>query len=252
MSTAQRNRGAFEVSGNDARLTSPSRRSPVLATRSGRRRSWSAVTLSALLVVASGLAVAAWGLHAGQKESVVTVRGDLVEGHVIERSDLASASVAGVGDSIPLAQIDTVVGKTTTVDLVAGQILTGAAITSSTMPAPGQAMVGLSLDPTRVPVLGLAAGDRVDVIAVPGPQDAGVSVATDGGQGDLDAPEVLATGAFVFSAQGDAVTGGQLQVTVVVASDAAARIAAYSTQDRLALVVTADGDGPGAEATGAP
>ena len=38
-----------------------------------RNRSWGLVTLAALLVVGLGLAVAAWGLHVGQKESVLAI-----------------------------------------------------------------------------------------------------------------------------------------------------------------------------------
>ena len=43
---------------------------------------------------------------------------------MIERGDLVSTSVSGVAEAIPVGDIDTVVGQTAAVDLVAGQILT--------------------------------------------------------------------------------------------------------------------------------
>lgn len=198
-----------------------------------RNRSWGLVTLAALLVVGLGLVVAAWGLHAGQKESVLAAGKPVAKGQVIERSDLVSTSVAGVAGSIPVAQIDTVVGKTASVDLVAGQILTAPMYTSSAVPDAGQAVIGLALDPTRVPGAGLDPGDQVDVIAVPGGDDPRADPAA------IDAPEVLAGGAQVYDVSGATAAGGQILVTLIVEAKDAARIAAYSTQNRVAVVETA-------------
>ena len=54
------------------------------------------MTLAALLVVGLGLAVAAWGLRAGEKDSVLAVRTPIAKGHQIDRADLVSTSVAAV------------------------------------------------------------------------------------------------------------------------------------------------------------
>jgi hypothetical protein len=159
------------------------------------------VTLAALLVLGTGLAVAAWGLHAGEKTQVLAVGSPVAKGQMISRAQLVSISVAGVAQALPVTAIDEVVGKTATVDLVTGQVLTAAMVTDMPVPAAGQAVVGLSLDPTRVPGAGLAAGDSVTVIAVPdGEADNGTSTAS------LDAPEVLAEGAQVY----DVSVGGDL------------------------------------------
>jgi len=214
-------------------LLTGGRRAATGPQRGTRNRSWGLVTLAALLVLGTGLGVAAWGLHAGQKESVLAVSKPIAKGHVIERDDLVSTSVSGVNGSIPVAQIDTVVGKSAMVALVDGQILTGPMLTSSPVPAVGESTIGLALDPTRVPGTGLDPGDVVDVIATP---------AADAAQADpaaLDAPEVLAKGAEVYSVGGESTAGGQVLVTLVVDASDAARIAAYSTQNRVALVETA-------------
>lgn len=198
-----------------------------------RQRSWGLVTVAALSVLGTGLAVAAWGLHAGQKESVLAIGGPVAEGQVIARNDLVSTSVSGVSGAIPVSEINTVMNQTAIVDMVEGQILTAEMFAASAVPAAGQATVGLALDPARVPGAGLGPGDVVDVIAVPG---------GDSAQQDpegLDTPEALAEGASVYSVEGAATAGGQVLVTLVVDASDAARISAYSTQNRVAVVETA-------------
>jgi len=204
------------------------------APRGGRRhRSWGLVTVAALCVLGSGLAVAAWGLHAGQKESVVAVGAPVAKGQVIARDDLVSTSVSGVSGAIPVSEIDEVVDQTAAVDLVDGQILTSQMFAASPVPSAGQAAVGLALDPARVPGSGLRAGDVVDVLAVPGN---GVALKDPAA---LDTPEVLAADATIYSVEGVATAGGQVLLTVVVDASDAARLSAYSTQNRVAVVETA-------------
>jgi hypothetical protein len=197
------------------------------------------VTLAALLVLGTGLAVAAWGLQAGSKESVLAIGKPVAKGQVIDREELVSTSVAGVKGTIAVEQLGTVVGKTAAVDLVKGQILTSAMFATSPVPAAGESVVGLALDPTRVPEAGLDPGDVVDVIAVPAGDNKDPAA--------LDSPEVLAEAALVYDVAGETTTGGQVLVTLVVDASDAARIAAYSTQNRVAVVETAPS---GAEKTG--
>jgi len=217
-------------------------RRPATGRPAPRTRSWGLVVLAALLVVGTGLGVAAWGLRVGDKESVLAVGQPIAKGQVIDRGDLVSASVAGIDAAIPVAELDSVVGKTASVDLVHGQVLTSDMFTSSPVPAAGESVIGLALDPTRVPGAGLDSGDFVDVVAVPGGDDAQADPAA------LDAPEVLAAAAEVYDVGGTATAGGQVLVTLVVYAKDAARIAAYSTQNRVAVVETAP---TGADETGA-
>ena len=230
-----------DTDGTKARTRAPAEsllaggRRAATGTQSGgrRHRSWGLVTLAALLVVGTALAVAAWGLHAGQRESVLTIGQPVAKGHTIVREDLVSTAVSGVPGAIPVDQVSSVVGKTAVVDLVDGQILTAGMLTSSPVPAEGQATVGLALDPARVPGAGLDAGDVVDVIAVP------VSDSAQSDPGALNTPEVLVRGAQVFAVQGAATGGGQVLVTLVVPSTSSARVAAYAAQNRVAVVETA-------------
>ena len=196
-----------------------------------RPRSKSLIVLAALLVVGCGLAVATLVTNAGQQQSVLAVGAAVTKGHVLERADLTSQSVAGLPDAILVEDVDDVVGKSATVDLVPGQVLTEAMVSSAMTPGEGQAVVGLALDPTRAPSAGLDAGDVVDVIAIPDTQGGAKA-----DQAGLDVPTVLASRATVFEVEGSTLDGGQLLVTLVVEDADAAKVAAYSTTGRVAIV----------------
>ena len=180
----------------------------------GRRQNGLAIA-AGLLVLVLALAGAAWGMTAGDKTSVLSISKGVAKGHEITREDLVST------------------GKTAAVDLVEGQILTEAMVTSDPVPAEGESLIGLALDPARVPGSGLAAGDSVDIVAVPAAEQAQADAKA------LDSPTVLADAAQVYDVAGAATSGGQVLVTVVVDDSDSARIAAYSTANRVAIVETA-------------
>ena len=215
----------------------------------GRPRSRSLVLLAALLVLGFALATAYLVTRAGEKVSVLGVGTPIAKGHVIERVDLVSLAVSGIDSAVPVAQTDDIVGKTATVDLVRGQVLTREMFTTVLTPATGQSTVGLALDPTRVPSSGLDPGDLVDVIAVPNGETGGGGGAQRGvrGQGaqsaTLNSPTVLARDATVYAVRGLATDGGKVLLTVVVSSREAGPVAAYSTSDRVAVVEVAAGGG---------
>jgi len=193
------------------------------------------VTVAALLVVVCGLGFALLLSQAGDKTAVLTVREPLAKGQVIEQSNLVSAEVSGAAGAIETSDSGAVVGKIAAVDLVAGQILNRDMVTSDPIPGKGKATVGLSLDPTRVPSSGLKSGSVVNVVAVPGGDNAGAVE-------ELDAPELLADGAEVYAVDGASTEGGGLLVTLIVDSSDSARLAAYSTSNRVAIVETSPAD----------
>lgn len=202
-----------------------------------KSRSKSLIVLAALLVLGFGLATAYLVTRAGDKVSVLVVGTEVPKGHVVQREDLVSQSVSGVAGAIPVDQVNDVVGHTATVDLVEGQILTHSMVTSAPTPGEGQALVGLSLDPTRVPSAGLDAGDVVDVIAVSGGEQGGKP-----NQADLDAPTVLSAGATVYSIEGMATDGGQMLLTLLVDEADANKVASYSTSNLVAVVEVSAGN----------
>ena len=203
----------------------------------GRPRSRSLLVLAALLVLGFALATAYMVTRAGDKASVLSVGTPITKGHVIERADLVSLAVSGIAGAVPVEATNDIVGKTATVDLVKGQVLTEDMVTTTPTPATGQSTVGLALDPTRVPSSGLDAGDIVDVIAVPNSETGGGARAT------LNNPTVLARAATVYAVQGLATDGGKVLLTVVVDTREAGPVAAYSTSDRVAVVEVAAAGG---------
>ena len=189
-----------------------------------------------LLVIGAALAVAVVVMQAGDKVEVITIRDGhaLAKGEVIERDDLQSRPVSGIDGAYAAADVDQVVGKTAAVDLVPGQVLLPDMLATELVPGEGESLVGLSLDPARIPATGLQPGDIVDVIAVPEPSGSGRAGAGD--SSELEAPKSLSTGATVYAIDGDGTAGGQQLLTVIVKAEDAARLAAYSTSNRVAVV----------------
>lgn len=198
----------------------------------GRTRSWGLVSLAALLVLGLGLAVAVLVNSAGAKSDVLAVGKSVAKGTVIERGDLVQVNVAGVKGTVPVAQINTVVGQTAAVDFVPGQLVVAGTFTDKATPGPGEAVVGLSLEPSKVPGAGLEAGDLVDLYAVPAAAQAGNA------ETKVDEIVALTKGARVFSVDGDSVTGGTVLVTVVVPEGDAGTISAHSALGRVSVVET--------------
>ena len=201
-----------------------------------RQRRSGLLALAALLIVGSALAGGLLFARAGDTIEVLAVRDAVARGQAITQSNLIARNVSGVPNSIGTASADSVSGKLAAVDLVPGQLLTTTLITSEPFPGPGRALVGLSLGPERVPSAGLAAGDLVDVIAVPAGNNAESS-------DELDAPAILAHQARVHDVKGSATEGGSVLVTVVVEATDASRIAAYSTAGRTAIIETSTTEG---------
>lgn len=194
------------------------------------------ITVAVLLIVVCALGFALLLSQAGHKTAVLAMGKPVPKGQVIERGDLVTTKVAGVPGAIGAADANTVIGKTTAVDLVAGQILNGDMVTSNPIPGKGRATVGLSLDPTRVPSSGMSPGSVVNVVAVPNGENGAPAE-------ELDAPQLLAERAEVYAVDGASTEGGGLLVTLVVDQSDAARIAAYSTSNRVAVVETSPADG---------
>ncbi len=185
------------------------------------------MSAAALLIIGCGLSFALLLAQAGHKTEVLAIGHPVAKGHAVERNDLVTRQVAGVQGVIPIDQVSQIVGKTASVDLVEGQILTPAMVTADPVPGKGRALVGLALDPTQVPTDGLKSGDQIRVIAVPSDNSGG---------GTLDAPPVLSDDATVYSVGGDTVEGGSIAVTVIVDDADAGKIAAYSANKLVAVV----------------
>ena len=194
-----------------------------LPTRSRRVGQWAA----AVLFVLVSMLLAAWvWQQQGDRVEVLVLGEQVPAGHVIERSDLATASVAGVNGAIPIEDVDDVVGSRAAVGLVPGQVLTDELLTTQPVPDEGQRIVGVDLDTSRAP-LGLGAGDVVTVLAVPPSGDASDPEI-------LESPTVLSGAAEVFLV--DRAEGGGTRLSLVVPDADANRVAAFGAAGRIAVV----------------
>ena len=176
----------------------------------------------------------------GDRVDVLAVTHAVPAGATLQRGDLRSVAVAGVDGAIPVADAGSAVGKTTTVGLVPGQLVTDAALTPRPVPAAGQRMVGLLLDSARAPA-GLAPGDVVQVLEAPPSGDA------NGTPRSLAHPQVLAGRATVYAAALS--DGGATRLSVLVPATEAHTVAEYGASGRVTVVqapIGGDAGGTGA------
>lgn len=178
-----------------------------------------------LLAVTLGLVGALLGAFAYRgavvREGVVVMARPLPFGSVVQLSDLREIELPlGSGlASVAWDDVGTVVGQLAATDLRAGQTLTPDSVTPDRVPAPGEAVVGLSVEAGRVPSTALAPRDEVLVITGTG------------------SPPIRAT---VVRA-GDVDVSGRRSVDVLVPQADAEELALASVDDRVAIVLLGRG-----------
>jgi hypothetical protein len=134
----------------------------------GRRRSLPYLLLGVLLVVACTATFLLISLDSGTRQPVLALARAVTVGHVLTAQDLRQVNVAvdpGVS-IVDAGQAASVVGKTMSVSLPAGALLTPDAVGVPAVPVAGQAIASLSLKAGQVPPE-IAPGARVSVVFVP-------------------------------------------------------------------------------------
>jgi hypothetical protein len=192
----------------------------------GRRNpKWIALGIVALCL--GGLLSYVIYARVATETAVVAAAHTVYRGETIEQSDLATITVraGSLPHAIPATQLNGLVGKRAAFDLVEGSVISSAAVTDTTVPAEGRAIIGLKLALGRAPGNLLLPASRVRLIALP--------AAADGSTTDK-----LAGSIFVGSVidQSQAADGTSILVNVDVDAAAAPTIAALAAQDRIAIV----------------
>ena len=170
----------------------------------------------ALAVVSALLATYLYTL-AVSREGVVVAARELPFGTTIQLSDLREVALppdTGLA-TVLWEHVGSLVGQVADTDIRPGQALTADSVSAERSPAPGEAVVGLSLAPGRVPATPLTAGDGVLVVLGDG---GGVSRAVVLQGGELDAT-------------------GRRSLDVVVAQADAAQLAAAAAEDRVSVAL---------------
>lgn len=190
---------------------------PVLPVRRSSRRLLLAVVVG---VVGALLAVYAYRV-AVAREGVVALVRDLPVGSVVQVTDVREVLLppdSGLA-TVAWRDVDGVVGLVVSDGLRAGQVLTPGSVTAEQVPAPGEAVVGLSVEAGRFPATGLRPGDEVLVVLGAGapPRRAAVVAA---GEADLN---------------------GRRTVDVLVAQSDAEELALASAEGRVVIVLVGRG-----------
>lgn len=183
-----------------------------------------------LVTVMFALGAVLWHLNASSKVPALAVSSPIERGEVIEAADLR---VVYVASDDPLARMssgesDAVVGRVALVDLAAGTLLTRSVVADAAALNVGDGVVGLALDPGQYPALGLAPGDRVNVV-----RSGEAAPETD------DAPDtqVIARGATVFAVED--LSSDRKLVSILTSEGDAEVVAATAGAGGLRLVLVA-------------
>ncbi|RKE02975.1 SAF domain-containing protein [Streptomyces sp. TLI_171] len=216
-----------QTRGPDAGYTAP-----VAAPRpvSARRRRPALIGVSVALIAVGGLVGAMTLTAAGQREDVLVVAKPLAFGQVITRGDLTVASISLDPALKPVGadQLDSIVGKHASAQLLPGTTLTKASVTSDALVQPGQQLVGIQVKPGQLPATALVPGQKVVIVSTPGQSVAADAGASTGTPSTLPAQVVRV---------GSPDSSGSLTVDVSVDANAGATVAARASTGNIAIIV---------------
>jgi len=196
---------------------------PVLPTR---QRPTGYAALAVALIV--GCAAVGFWLYtqAGAKVPVVMAVHDIPKGHAIGRGDLTTVQVAGQITAVGGNHLDSLVGQTAAVEILANTLVQRSMVTSGSALTPSDALVGVAVSPGQIPSAGLRAGDRVEVLGLPAKSSPGSA-----------SPSVLVASAVVFDVRDNPTAAGGSLLSLIVPRDAAAAVATAGSSNLIALVV---------------
>lgn len=194
------------------------------------------VAISVVVVVIFGLAALMWYLGSTSKVSALAVNGEVNRGEVVELADLRTVYVASDDSFARVTDPSNVVGKVALVDIASGTILSPSLVADGQSLNTGDGVVGLALDPGQYPALGLAPGDRVNVVRS-GDNASAATTGTAGSTASTGDDEVIARGATVFSI--DDLASDRKLVSIQATEGDANAVAAAAGPGGLRLVLVA-------------
>ncbi|MFF4344757.1 SAF domain-containing protein [Kitasatospora sp. NPDC001540] len=203
---------------------------PALKPVAARRRRPALIGLSVALIAVGGLVGAMTLTAAGQREDVLVVAKPLAFGQVITRDDLTVASISldPALKPVSAAQLDSVVGKHASAQLLPGTTLTKGSVTTDALVQPGQQLVGIQVKPGQLPATALVPGQKVVIVSTPGQNPAADPGASAGAPSTLPAQVVRV---------GSPDSSGSLTVDVSVDANAGATVAARASTGNIAIIV---------------
>lgn len=196
--------------------------------RSPRSRSTARIAIGVLVVSLSALGAAVLFSSAAERVTVIGVARDVPIGQKITEADLREVSIAGGSglQSVPADDAATVVGRTASVQLIGGSLLSPRQLADGPSLPDGTVIAGAVLKGGQYPV-GLSIGDTVDVIETTSPDASGVGE-----------PVVRGRATVMDIAEPDD-GQSQLLVSLAVPSDSATAVSSAGAAGRISVVVTA-------------
>ena len=186
--------------------------------------------MGVLVIIVFALGAVLWHLSAIDRSPALAVAAGVDRGDVISAEDVdvvyvpSDSSIARLDES----QLDQVVGRIALIELAPGTLLNRSVVADRPSLTDGQGVVGLSLEPGGYPAIGLAPGDRVNVVQTTDP-------AAEGGEADEGADAVIARGATVFAVE--ELPSDRRLVSILTAEPDADAVAAAAGSGSLRLVL---------------
>lgn len=161
---------------SDATSASKGATAAVKPVRTRRSGGWGFAALALVLLGAVG------GVFMFQTASnatqVFVAAGDITRGQLIEADDLSTISIAAGQNTtaISATKAKELLGTIAAVDIPSGGLITKSSTTTALAVPAGKALIGLTLQPGRLPAQKLIAGDNVVLVPVPAQGVADVEV----------------------------------------------------------------------------
>lgn len=193
------------------------------------------LVVGVLVMSVFALGAVLWHLSAVDRSPALAVVATVERGDVISADDLrvvyvsSDDAVARMSES----QMTEVVGRVALVDLAPGTLVTRSVVADRPTLEQGEGIVGLSLDPGGYPDLGLAPGDRVNIVRS-GDAAAPEAAADSADDGEPSSGNVIAREATVVSVE--ELTGDRRLVSVLTTEADAEAVAAAAGSGSLRLV----------------
>lgn len=202
---------------------------PTIPTPLRVRRRPAFIALGVALAAAGGVMTATIVARTGDRVAVLAVGQNVPVGSTITAQDLTVAHVAPDSALSPIRASDqpSVVGQVAAIGLPAGSLLVRTDITPTEVPAAGQQLVGVAVNPGQLPARPLTAGDKVLVVQTPGDFSG-----SDGGTITRSVPTIPATVLDVSPPESD----GTVVVDLLVASAQGPQVTAIASTGHVALI----------------
>ncbi|HET6953760.1 MAG TPA: SAF domain-containing protein [Acidimicrobiales bacterium] len=203
---------------------------PSLVPGGGRQRRWSLALLALLVTLGSALAFVVLWMNAGGRKPVLALKQDVAAGEVLTAEDLQVVRVSTDPGVKPVAssERDKVIGRPAAIDLLAGTLLTPAAVGSDDGIERGTALISIPVPRTQLPSDDLDTGDTVVLLRTG-------DAAAEGGEA------AIIGSARVFSVQSGDEEDDEIAVSVTIDESLASRVAAAIQAEEIYLTQTRGG-----------